>query len=251
MECLRVQNLSKNFGGLKATGDVSFSVETGKRLVIIGPNGAGKTTLFNLLSGALAPDEGQIQFLGHNITNLAPEKRAALGLARTFQVTQLFRNLTLLDNILLGIQALESAKYSMIRPLKAYKDNLAKAQKLLEQWELWSQKDALIRNLSYGDQRKVEIILALTGKPKLLLLDEPTAGLAPAETENLTSVILSLGRDITVLLIEHDMDVAFKVAEHIMVLHFGQFVAEGSPEEIRKNPKVNEVYLGAGPDANP
>ncbi len=244
MDCLAVKSLSKNFGGLQAVNKVTFSVETGKRLVIIGPNGAGKTTLFNLISGELPPSQGRIYLFGKDITRLTPEQRAYLGLARTYQITQLFPNLSILDNTLLGIQGLDLVKFSMLRLVTSYKNNLTKAQKLLEEWDLWEQKNILVKHLSYGEQRKVEIILALTGNPRLLLLDEPTAGLSPVETENLTSLILGLSRDITTILIEHDMDVAFKVAEYIIVLHQGQLVTEGSPKEVKTNPIVNQIYLG-------
>lgn len=244
MEYLKVTNLSKDFGGLRAVDHVTFEVQKGERLVIIGPNGAGKTTLFNLISGEEPPTEGGIHAVGKEVTGMPPQKRASLGLARTFQITQLFSNLRVMDNILLGLQALDPVKFSMFRPATSNKSISTRAQDFLEQWDLWDQRQSLVKNLSHGDQRKIEIILAICNGPKLLLLDEPTAGLSPAETESLTSLILNLSGDITVLLIEHDMDVAFQVAERIIVLHFGRVLADGKPDEIRNNSQVNEVYLG-------
>lgn len=244
MKALGVQALSKNFGGLRAIYNVSLEIEEGERRAIIGPNGAGKTTLFNLISGFIFPSSGHIYLLGRDVTNLQSHQRAALGLARTFQVTNLFPNLTLFENILLGVQAMKWARFCFYRPARSFRAMILEAERLLKEWNLWEKREVFIKNLSYGEQRQIEVIMALAAKPKLLLLDEPTAGLSQAETASVTSIIKSLPREITTILIEHDMDVAFEIAEKITVLHFGSILAEGSLEQIKGNPEVSEIYLG-------
>lgn len=244
MKALEVQALSKSFGGLKAIRDVSLEIEEGERRAIIGPNGAGKTTLFHLISGFIFPSSGRLSLFGGEVTHLQAHQRAALGMARTFQVTNLFRKLTLFENILLGVQAMRRTRFCFYRRVRSFRDTVDETERLLKEWNLWGKKDALVKNLSYGEQRQIEVIMALATKPRLLLLDEPTAGLSPAETILVTSIIKGLPRGITTLLIEHDMDVAFDIAEKITVLHFGSILAEGSPEQIKGNPKVTEIYLG-------
>lgn len=244
MKALEVQALSKNFGGLRAIRDISLEIEEGERRAIIGPNGAGKTTLFHLISGFLFPSSGYLSLFGREVTNLQAHQRAALGMARTFQVTNLFQKLTLFDNILLGVQAMKWARFCFYRRVKGFREIMHETESLLKEWSLWEKKDVLLKNLSYGEQRQIEVIMALATKPRLLLLDEPTAGLSPAETALVTSIIKGLPREITTILIEHDMDVAFEIAEKITVLHFGSILAEGSLEQIKGNPKVTEIYLG-------
>lgn len=244
MKALEVQALSKNFGGLRAIRDISLEIEEGERRAIIGPNGAGKTTLFHLISGFLFPSSGHLSLFGREVTNLQAHQRAALGMARTFQVTNLFQKLTLFDNILLGVQAMKWARFCFYRRVKGFREIMHETESLLKEWSLWEKKDVLLKNLSYGEQRQIEVIMALATKPRLLLLDEPTAGLSPAETASVTSIIKGLPREITTILIEHDMDVAFEIAEKITVLHFGSILAEGSLEQIKGNPKVMEIYLG-------
>ena len=244
MNALETQSLSKNFGGLWAIRDVSLKIEGGERRAIIGPNGAGKTTLFHLISGFLFPSSGHISLLGREVTRLQPHQRAALGIARTFQVTNLFQKLTLFENILLGVQAIQKARFCFYRPVGSFRKMMGDTERLLKDWNLWEKKDVFLKNLSYGEQRQVEVIMSLATKPRLLLLDEPTAGLSPAETVLVTSIIKGLPREITTILIEHDMDVAFEIAEQITVLHFGSILAEGSLEQIQGNPKVSEIYLG-------
>ncbi len=244
MNALETQSLSKNFGGLWAIRDVSLKIEEGERRAIIGPNGAGKTTLFHLISGFLFPSSGHISLLGREVTRLQPHQRAALGIARTFQVTNLFQKLTLFENILLGVQAIQKARFCFYRPVGSFRKMMGDTERLLKDWNLWEKKDIFLKNLSYGEQRQVEVIMSLATKPRLLLLDEPTAGLSPAETVLVTSIIKGLPREITTILIEHDMDVAFEIAEQITVLHFGSILAEGSLEQIKGNPKVSEIYLG-------
>jgi branched-chain amino acid transport system ATP-binding protein len=165
-------------------------------------------------------------------------------MARTFQVTNLFPKLTLFENILLGVQAIQRARFCFYRLVRSFQEVILEAERLLKEWNLWEKREDLLKNLSYGEQRQIEVIMALATKPRLLLLDEPTAGLSPAETALVTSIIKGLPREITTILIEHDMDVAFEIAEKITVLHFGSVLAEGSLEEIKGNPKVTEIYLG-------
>ena len=244
MTSLAIEGLSKNFGGLQALRDLSLEIQPGERRAIIGPNGAGKTTLFHLIGGQLSPSSGRIVLLGREVSKLPPFRRAALGLGRTFQITTLFANLTVMENMLLAVQALDSVRLVLYRPLTSYDHVRVQARRLLEQWNLWDKRNAEVRQLSYGEQRQLEILLALAPMPKVLLLDEPTAGLSAAETRQVVTMIQQLDPDITVLLIEHDMDVAFQVAQRIAVLHQGRLLADGSPEAIRKDSTVAEIYLG-------
>jgi branched-chain amino acid transport system ATP-binding protein len=244
LELLTLEKGSKNFGGVQALNNVNFSIELGERRAIIGPNGAGKTTLFNVISGLLKPSSGRILFLSKDITRMPAHRRAALGLARTFQITNLFPSLTVKENTLLSLQAPNTLKFSFLRPLTSDKYLLPRAQGLLEQWGMWDKRDIEVRNLSYGDQRQLEIILALSQNPKLLLLDEPTSGLSPAESTTTVSMIEALHHDMTILFIEHDMDTAFRLAKQVMVLHLGRVLALGSPDEIKRNSQVQKVYLG-------
>ena len=244
MTSLSIEALSKNFGGLQALYNLSLEIQPGERRAIIGPNGAGKTTLFHLIGGQLSPSSGRIFLFGREVTKLPPFRRAALGLGRTFQITTLFLNLTVMENMLLAVQALDSVRFVFYRPLTGYRNILIQARRLLEQWNLWEKRRALVRQLSYGEQRQLEILLALAPMPKVLLLDEPTAGLSAAETQQVVAMIQHLDPSITVLLIEHDMDVAFQVAQRITVLHHGRLLADGPPEAIRKDSTVAEIYLG-------
>jgi branched-chain amino acid transport system ATP-binding protein len=244
MIALDVQSLSKSFGGLRATQNVSLQIEKGERRAIIGPNGAGKTTLFNLINGFLFPSSGCISLFGRDVTGLHAHQRAALGISRTFQVTNLFQRLTLFENILLGVQATKPSRFCFYRPAKRFGGVVHEVEHLLKEWSLWEKRDVPLKHLSYGEQREIEVIMALASKPRLLLLDEPTAGLSPAETVQVTSIIRRLPREITTVLIEHDMDVAFAIAERITVLYFGSVLEEGTAEQIKGNPKVAEVYLG-------
>jgi branched-chain amino acid transport system ATP-binding protein len=244
---LVVECLAKSFGGLQALDQISLSLRAGERRALIGANGAGKTTLFHLISGVLAPSSGKILLFGRDATRMPVHKRAALGLARTFQITNLLPTLSVLENILLALQAREPCRFVLHRPVSSFGYLLERAQEILLAWGFWERKDEEVRGLSYGEQREIEIVMALAQRPKLLLLDEPAAGLSPAETARVASMVRNLPHDVTVLLIEHDMDVAFDLAESISVLHMGKLVAEGSPEEIRKNQTVQEIYLGSRP----
>jgi branched-chain amino acid transport system ATP-binding protein len=242
---LSLSNVSKAFEGLRAVDGVSLAVAAGERRAIIGPNGAGKTTLFSLISGETKPTGGQILFFGQDVTRLAPHRRAGLGLARTYQITNLFPRLTALENCLLAVQALSPVKLHLHRALSSYTDHFARARSVLEAVGLAAKETAVVRNLSHGEQRQLEIALALAGEPKLLLLDEPTAGLSPAESHSMTALLKKLDSNITLLVIEHDMDVAFELTNRITVLHYGKVIADGLGHEVKVNPLVQEIYLGA------
>ena len=244
MRPLEVRELAKNFGGLRALQGVCLALEPGERRALIGPNGAGKTTLFHCISGALAPTAGTIHIFGRDVTGLPAYRRARLGVGRTYQVTNLFADLTVFDNVLLGVQAGEPTRFAVHRPGRSYRPLVARAEALLRGWDLWEAREAPVRELSYGVQRQVEILLALAPRPRLLLLDEPTAGLSPGERAAVTGILHRLDPDMALLLIEHDMDVAFEVAGTITVLHEGEVVAEGGAAAIKADPRVREIYLG-------
>lgn len=244
MEALRVEGLSKNFGGVSAVDNVSFGVEVGERLVIIGPNGAGKTTLFNLINGQLPATSGRIFFLGQNITAIPTHRRAHLGQARAFQIISLLLNLSVVDNALLALHGTKPYRFKLFRPIAHYKLVSDKVQETLKALDLWGKRDELVKNLSYGEQRRMEIGLSLGLQPKLLLLDEPSAGLTMEECSGIIDMIKNLGLDITVIIVDHDMDLVFGVAERIIVLHYGQIIADGTPEQIQTDPRVKEIYLG-------
>jgi len=244
---LSLSNVSKAFGGLRAVDGVSLSVQAGERRAIIGPNGAGKTTLFSLISGEQPVTDGTILLFGRDVTRLPPHRRAALGLARTYQITNLFPRLTVLENCLLAAQGLKPVKFHLHRDLRRYPALFTRAQAVLEAVGLAGKAAEVVRNLSHGEQRQLEIALALAGEPKLLLLDEPTAGLSPAESQMMTALLKKLDPAITLLVIEHDMDVAFALTDRITVLHYGRVVADGLSHEVKTDPLVQEIYLGVAP----
>ena len=237
--------MSRAFGGLRAVDAVSLAVRAGERRALIGPNGAGKTTLFNLIAGTMPVSAGSIRLLGRDVTRVAPHRRAALGLARTFQINNLFPALTVLENCLLAVQALTRTKFSMLRPLDAYPGLAERARATLALVGLDDRRAATVRHLSHGEQRQLEIALALAGRPKVLLLDEPTAGLSPAESQHMARLLRTLDPAITVLMIEHDMDIALQMAEHVTVLHYGRVIADGPRDDVKADPLVREIYLGA------
>jgi branched-chain amino acid transport system ATP-binding protein len=236
--------LTKTFWGVEAVKNVTLKVAEGDRRAIIGPNGAGKTTLFRLISGEMAATAGQIRLFGRDVTQKAAHKRTALGLGRTFQVTNLFPSLTVIDNLILAQMGLQKAKYAMCRPMGLYKNFYSRAGAVLEKMNMLDRQDEFIKNLSHGDQRQIEIGMVLITDPRVLLLDEPTAGLSPAESKIMTKIIKGLDPKITILIIEHDMDVAFEVANYVTVLNFGEIFTEGTREEINKNEGVREIYFG-------
>jgi len=243
---LELRDLSKSFGGLHAVRGVTLKVMPGDRKAIIGPNGAGKTTLFNLITGILPASSGQVVLFGRDVTKWPSHRRTALGMARTFQITSLFPKLTVLDNVLLAIQGLRPSKFVMWRFMSSYHDVYDKAYGLLERARFLDRKDTEVRYLSHGEQRQLEIVLGLASDPKLLLLDEPAAGLSSGESSEMIKFLAHLDRSLAILLIEHDMDVVFDVADHISVLHFGQVLEAGAAEQIRRSEKVQQVYLGTG-----
>jgi branched-chain amino acid transport system ATP-binding protein len=245
MVILEADRLAQSYGGLQVLTEISFRLMVGEKVALIGPNGAGKTTLFNVLSGFVPLNAGKIHFLGQEITHLQPEARASLGLARSFQISTLFPSLNVLTNVLLAIQGVQTTRYRMFRPIMSYRDNLAKARELLELVGLWEKRESLISNLGHGEQRQMEIILSLASKPKLLLLDEPSAGLTAGESDKLIDMLHSLVADTTVLLTAHDTDLVFELAERVMVLYYGKIIAQGTPEEIQNDPEVREIYLGS------
>lgn len=234
----------KNFGLLIAVNTLSLKVEKGERHAIVGPNGAGKTTLFNLISGIDRLTSGKIILFGKDISGTPSYLRASMGLARTFQVTNLFQSLTVFENVLLATQVQKPFCLSIHRPFKLYSKIVSRAREMLSQWNLEDKRDLPVSNLSYGAQRQLEVIMALANNPNLLLLDEPTAGLSPFETSEMTHFLSGLDGSITLLIIEHDMDVVFSLADKITVMHFGEIIAQGTPQEIKGNSKVMDVYLG-------
>ena len=244
VSALAVRGLSRDFGGLRALDSVSFEVAEGERVVILGPNGAGKTTLFNVVTGLLAPTSGRITLLGRDVTDLPTHRRARLGLWRTFQVTTLFPRLTVLESVLLAVQGADGVRFTLHRPLTRFPRLYARAEQWLEQWSLAERRHVPTRELSYGEQRQLELLLALAQAPRVLLLDEPTAGLSPAETADVTEMVRRFPRDVTILLIEHDMDVALALAERLIVFHHGRVIAAGPREQIKGDPRVAEIYLG-------
>jgi branched-chain amino acid transport system ATP-binding protein len=244
MTMLSVENLSKHFGGLKVLHDVSFTLEAGEKLALIGPNGAGKTTLLNVIAGQHSASGGSVTLAGERITSLAPHKRLHLGLGRSYQVNNLFFEMSILDNALLALYGGEKSHFQMFAPLERRTDLLDEAHQLLETVGLWEKRFESLHTLSYGDQRLVELALAYASKPKVVLLDEPSAGLPTAEAAAFADVIRELSGDISVLFCAHDMDLVFNLADTIMVLNFGELIAKGLPQEISANPDVQACYLG-------
>ena len=243
---LELRSLSKSFGGLRAVSGVSLTLMRGDRKAIIGPNGAGKTTLFNLITGIFLPTSGQVLLAGRDVTSWPSHRRTALGMARTFQITSLFPRLTVLDNVLLAIQGRRASKFVMWRFLSSYREAYDKAHGLLERAAFLDRKDTEVRHLSHGEQRQLEIVVGLAGDPHILLLDEPAAGLSSGESAEMAQFLQRLDPEMAILLIEHDMDVVFDVADDISVLHFGEIMESGPTERIRSSAKVQEIYLGTG-----
>ena len=242
---LRLEKVSKWFGGLRAVDGVELAVHPGERRALIGPNGAGKTTLFNLIAGVLPASAGRITLFDDDVTRLAQHRRAALGLTRTFQITNLFPSLSVLDNVRLAAQALTRAKFAMLRPLTRFRELEARAREALAAVGLDDRAATIVRHLSHGEQRQLEIALALAGRPRVLLLDEPAAGLSQAEAHMMTALLRRLDPAITLLIIEHDMDIALEVAQHVTVLHYGKVIADGPRDAVKADPTVREIYLGA------
>jgi branched-chain amino acid transport system ATP-binding protein len=241
---LDVRNLVKRYGGLVATNEASFSVVPGEVHALIGPNGAGKTTLIHLISGGLKPDSGAIIFEGTEITRLPMHVRVHRGLSRSYQITNVFRRLSALDNVALAVQAHGGASFSMLRPVIRETALFDEARSILDQVGLLDRAAEEAKSLSHGEQRQLEVALALATRPRLLLLDEPMAGMGPDELQRMVRLLQSLKRQITLLLVEHDMDTVFRLADRISVLVYGRVIATGSPDEIRADPEVRKAYLG-------
>ncbi len=244
MTILRVEDLSKSFGGLQVLSDISFAVESGQKLALIGPNGAGKTTLINVIGGQLPASGGEVFLQDRRITRLTPNRRLRLGLGRSYQVNNLFFELSILDNLLLALYGSERFHFQMFRRLEKRKELLEEADRLLETVDLSDRRNETLQTQSYGDQRLVELLCAFACRPEIVLLDEPTAGLPTAEAAVFADVIRKLAGDTAVLFCAHDMDLVFNLADSIMVLYFGEIIAKGSPEVISADPRVQEIYLG-------
>ena len=241
---VEITELTKTFGGVHAVEKVSLRVPIGQRRVLIGPNGAGKTTLFNCVTGSLPPTSGRIFLFGKEVTHLAEHLRTAMGLGRTYQITNVFPDLTVLENIILSIQGTTRKKWVLHRPVKSFPEILDRAAAELERVGLQHRQADSVHLLSYGERRQLELALALACRPRALFLDEPCSGLSPSERQRIFNIITQLPRDITIVCIEHDMQVALGLADQVSVLHRGRLILEGTPDEVKLNPEVREVYLG-------
>ncbi len=241
---LEIVNLNKAFGGLPVTQDVSLSIRPGERRLIIGPNGAGKTTLFNQVTGDLRPNSGRIKLFGDDITQLAPHKRAHFGLSRTYQIITLFAQDTLEHNITLGLLGLRPSRWQMWRPLSHYGDLATEARRTLDSVGLLHLAAHPVSDIAYGEKRRVELAMALAQKPRVLLLDEPLAGLSNTERSQVKALIASIPRQTTVVMIEHDMDTALDLAETVTLLNYGRVIVDGARDAVIADERTREVYLG-------
>ena len=239
---LRTENLSIRFGGLTALSGVNFEVGREEIRAIIGPNGAGKSTFFNCLTGVLRPTSGRVLFDGDDITGLPPDRISRKGIARSYQITNILPNATTLENVRIAAQSRRHG-WNMLRHHDHFRDIIEKAEAVLESVGLIGKADELAANLSHGEQRNLEIGIALATEPQLLCLDEPTAGMSAAETHDTMQLVRRIAKNLTILIVEHDMQVVMELAQRITVLHYGQILAEGTPAEIQQNPRVLEVYL--------
>jgi branched-chain amino acid transport system ATP-binding protein len=244
MSALRIDHLNRSFGSLVVTDDVSLDIAAGERHVIIGPNGAGKTSLVNQIGGQLAPGSGRIFVAGQDITGRSPDRISRMGVARTFQRNNLFQNLSVIENLRLALEVRFGRPLDFFRPADRNEALMSRAKDLMAQVHLGTDVARIVRSLSYGEQRQLEIGMALAGDPKILLLDEPTSGMSPAETARMIDLIANLPRSLAILMIEHDMKVVFSVADRVTVLYYGKILATGTPDEIQANARVREVYLG-------
>jgi branched-chain amino acid transport system ATP-binding protein len=240
---MRTEGASKLFGKFKALNNISAEFHSGAITSIIGPNGAGKSTYFNLLSGALRASSGKVEFEGRDVTNVAQHEFAHMGIAKSFQITNVFPQLTTRENVRVGLQAFVS-RYNMWRPRAKLPGLTEKADALLALVGLWDSRERLAKELAHGEQRALEIGMALASDPRLLLLDEPTAGMSPEETRAMMDLIVKLSRERTVILVEHKMKLVMGISDRILVLHHGELLAQGTPNEVRQNEQVKRVYLG-------
>ena len=245
-QAVEIADVVKEFGGLRAVDRVSLSVPAGERRVLIGPNGAGKTTLFHCITGTLAPTAGRVALFGRDVTRLPEHRRTALGMGRTFQISNVIAELTCLENLLLATVGTDRRKWVLHRPMSAFADVRERARAGLQLVGLAHRGDETVRRLSYGERRQLELALALASRPRVLFLDEPCAGLSPSERVRISKLIADLPRDLTVLMIEHDMDVALGLADRVTVLHQGRVILDAAPREVQTNAEVREVYFGHG-----
>jgi branched-chain amino acid transport system ATP-binding protein len=243
-DLLRVENLAKRFGGIVATDDLDFAIPEGELHAVIGPNGAGKTTLIAQLSGQLAPDSGRVQFAGNDITALPMHARSLLGLARSFQITSLFPDLAVLDNVALAVQAHAGHSFRFWRNARSEAELRDPARAALERVGLGARANLPASALSHGEHRLLELAMALASAPRMLLLDEPMAGLGPEESASMVTMLRDLKKGLTILLVEHDMEAVFALADRITVLVYGRMIASGKPNDIRNNAQVRDAYLG-------
>ena len=241
---LELQGVSIHFGALKAVNDVNLRLTAGERVAILGPNGAGKTTLFNAITGMVPATAGQVVFDGHDITRATPNARAHRGIARTFQITNLFFGMSVEDNLLLATRGLSATRFAFWRTGDALGREREIVDSALARCKLESKRGLVVRELSYGEQRQLELAMSLTSSPRLLLLDEPAAGLSPAERVVMADVIRGLSRELSLVLIEHDIDLALGLVDRVVCMYQGGVLVQGSPEEIRGNSQVQEIYLG-------
>jgi branched-chain amino acid transport system ATP-binding protein len=241
---IEVDRLSKVFGGLRAVDDASLRVTAGERRVLIGPNGAGKTTLFNCIAGTLQATSGRVLLFGDDISSLPENRRTARGMGRTFQISNVFTDLTVFENLMLSIVGTDRRKWIMHRPVGSFVAERAQALDGLAKVGLADRADELVKFLSYGERRQLELALALNVNPKVLLLDEPCAGLSPSERQRFSQLIAALPRAITLIMIEHDIDIALALADRVTVLHHGKIILDGTPGEVQTNGQVREVYFG-------
>jgi len=241
---LEITGLSKNYGGLQVLTDIDLEIRKGELHALIGSNGAGKTTLFDIVCGFTKPSRGSIHFLGREITTLPAFKYAHLGIGRTFQITTLFRTITVLDNLRLSLEALPATRLPFLKSGSFSESNLEPIAELLEPWGLWETRNVPVAALPYGVQRQLEIVMALIQKPRLLLLDEPMAGLEAGSRASMTSLIKESSRETTIFFIEHDMNVALQLADRVTVLHQGKRIAQGNSEEVQNNKEVQRIYFG-------
>jgi len=242
---LQIVNLNKAFGGLSVTHNVSLAIRPGERRLIIGPNGAGKTTLFNQISGDMRPNSGAIKLFGTDVTRFKPYTRAHLGMSRTYQIITLFTGDTLEHNVTLGLLGLRTSRWQMWRPLSYYGDLATQARRTLDAVGLLHLAERPISDIAYGEKRRVELAMALAQRPRVLLLDEPLAGLSNTERSQVKSLIASIPRDTTVIMIEHDMDTALDLAETVTLLNYGRVIVDGDREAVIADERTREVYLGA------
>ena len=244
MNALELRSVTKSFSGLRVISDLSLTVGAGERRLIIGPNGAGKTTLFNLITGDYPVDGGSIQLLGKNVTRVAGRRRAHLGMARTYQIITLFADNSLRDNVALALLGLSRMRWNPLLRLDRQEGLIHEANEVLATVGLDALVDKPLRETAYGEQRRVEIAMALAQKPKILLLDEPFAGLSMSERGDIAKLLASIPREVTIVMIEHDMDVALEFAEQITVIHFGEVVVEGARADVVADARTREIYLG-------